>query len=174
MYRYRLKSQGGKWAWEDWGDGDWYSYNPSTSNTGDYDATKDSFMMVSSREFTGSWGTYHLKPLYYYPNYENGDITCLSTSWMKVDNGWHIFCDAPAFCHTLYSKRKITSGNSEKDASEWEAQAQEIGIVFSQNGTDFTYKDTNLVEVPDNNWYTTICHFADGTVLMSPVEQMHK
>ena len=174
MNRYRLEQQNGKWAWVEWDGLSGYTYNSSLSNTSDYEETKDSFIMVNSRDMGGSWGTYHLKPLYYYPNYENGDITCLSTSWMKVDNGWHIFCDAPAFCHTLYSKRKITSGNSEKDASEWEAQAQEIGIVFSQNGTDFTYKDTNLVEVPDGNWYTTICHFADGTVLMSPVEQMHK
>ena len=180
--RYMLEQKNGKWVWKDF-DGGYYEYDDSYAIY-DYDdssnGTKDHFMMVTAWENTGSWGTYHLKPLYYYPNYKNGEITCLSTSWLKVDNGYQIFCDAPAFCHTLYSTRKITSGNTKKDALEWEAQAQETGLVVSPNGTSFTYKHDkaksgdNLYEIPDGNWYTTICHFADGTVLMSPVEQMHR
>ena len=168
LSRYKLVKEGGKWGWKALGD---YSY---ASDTTDYNSTKGYYIKVTARDSSCDLGLWHLKPLFYYPNYVNKVTTCNNVSWLKVDNGYQIFCDAPAFCHTLYSTRKITSGNTEKDALEWEAQAQETGIVVSENGSGFTYKNTNLDGVPSGDWYTTICHFADGTVLMSPVEQMHK
>lgn len=33
---------------------------------------------------------------------------------------------------------------------------------------NFTYSDDNIEGVPEGNYYTTIVHFADGTVLMTP------
>lgn len=169
MQRYILKEENDVCKWELY-DSNNYEYSSSNAAT-DYASVKDHFVKVCARESSGNYGLYHFKPYYYYPNYENKEFTCKNTSWMKVDNGYQIFCDAPAFCHTLYSTRKITSGNTEKDALEWEAQAQETGIVVSENGSGFTYKNTNLAGVPAGSWYTTICHFADGTVLMSPVQK---
>ncbi len=169
MQRYILKEENDVCKWELY-DSNNYEYSSSNAAT-DYASVKDHFVKVCARESSGNYGLYHFKPYYYYPNYENKDFPCKNTSWMKVDNGYQIFCDAPAFCHTLYSTRKITSGNKKKDAQEWEAQAQETGIVFSDSGTGFTYMDTNLEGVPDGCWYTIICHYANGTVLMSPVQK---
>ncbi len=179
--RYKLEYKEGKWRWMDADNGDRYEfqndtkdYDGYTSGGTFYPGTKDHFIMAMAYEFSseyGRYGRYHLKPLFYYPNYINGDFTCKSTSWLKVANGYQIFCDRPAFCHTLYSARKITTDASEAAALEWEAQAQETGIVVSEDGSNFTYKDSNLAEIPSGYYYTTIVHFADGTVLMSDVKQ---
>ena len=173
--RFRLEQKNGKWVWENF-DGTYYTY---FDNTNDYEynnepQTKNHFMKVTAYGYYPKYGgSYHLKPLYYYPNYINGDTICTSKAWMKVSNGWQIFCDAPVFCHTLYSTRKITSTASAQDALEWEAQAQETGLVVndSTENRSFTYANVNLEGVPAGNWYTTICHFADGTVLMSEVQK---
>ena len=167
MRRYLLKGENNNCSWELNED---YEYNSETASE-DYRSTKNHFVKVCSRESGGYYGYYHLMPLYYYPDYVNGEVTCNNAAWLKVSNGWQIFCDAPAFCHTLYSKLKITSTSGESEAMEWEARGQETGLVVSADGKGFTYRDSNLKDIPAGCWYTTICHFADGTVLMSDVQQ---
>ena len=46
----------------------------------------------------------------------------------------------------------------------------ETGIETS-DGIMFTYTDNHLKGIPTGYYYTTIVHFADGTVLMGEVKQ---
>jgi len=120
----------------------------------------------------------HFKPLYVLPAYEAGLVTCKNKSWIDVANGKQIFCDAPSFCHTMYCVKKLSeapaanASNEEvaKLALEWETRGVETGIV--SNNTMYSYTNENLAGVPSGSYYTTICHFADGTVVMTdPVQK---
>ena len=170
MRRYLLKKENGIWKWKLYDLNADYEYKSETASA-DYQSIKNHFVKVCAREPGDYYGYYHLMPLYYYPDYVNGEVTCNNAAWLEVSNGWQVFCDAPAFCHTLYSKLKITSTSGESEAMEWEARGQETGLVVSADGKGFTYRDSNLKDIPAGFWYTTICHFADGTVLMSGVQQ---
>ena len=187
MYRYMLKQDAqGKWFWEAMEEvGSCYGWTNADNGNDNkkYTYEQGHFMKVlgcdtAEHDSRQLFDYAHFMPLYYYPNYVKSPSSypCNSATWMKVANGWQIFRDAPVFVHTMYSAIKITETNGKDESLEWEARAHETGIVVytTTTNTNFTYKDDNLAEIPDNNWYTTICHFADGTVLMSPVEQMHK
>ena len=126
----------------------------------------------------------YMRPLYVYPGYyeylstNSGSTSpayCKSKSWMPMANGWQIFADRPAFVHTLYSSKNLTqTGNftTAEAALEWETRAQETGLVYNDGtGITFSYTDENLAGIPEDYYYTTICHFADGSVLMSDVQQ---
>ena len=129
----------------------------------------------------------YLNPLYIYTGYykhladyeaahpgKTAPAYCTSKTWMPMANGWQIFNDKPCFVHTRFCSKNLTEpGNLSKDAAyEWEARAQETGIVYNNGSTmTFSYTDDNLDDVPSGYYYTTICHFADGTVVMSEVKQ---
>ena len=139
----------------------------------------DKFIRVSISCHNSSNSTtnrcYYLKNLYVYPEYyqkkgTSQEIKCNSKTWMKVQNGYHVFCDAPCFVHTMYSQNLLSLTNTESDASMWETAGRETGIIVS-DGNQFTYTDDNLASVPANYYYTTIIHFADGTMLMTDVKQ---
>ncbi|MBO4629628.1 MAG: hypothetical protein J5687_06715 [Treponema sp.] len=199
MYRYKLQhpeNDDTKWVWMPMENNVLYDNNRDTCYQYDSSSTacayareQNSFIKVTACETDKTdkqqkFDFYHYKPLYYYSSYiyNPSSYPCNSATWMKVANGYQIFRDAPVFVHTMYSKIKITETAGEEDALEWEARAHETGLVVYTDkvNTSFTYKHDkakagdNLYEIPDGSWYTTICHFADGTVLMSPVEQMHK
>lgn len=123
-----------------------------------------------------------MKPAYAYTGYYqylagggSANAYCKSKSWMPMANGWQIFADKPAFVHTLYCSKNLTrTGNftTAEAALEWETRAQETGLVYNDGrGITFSYTDENLEGVPEDYYYTTICHFADGTVVMSEVKQ---
>ena len=127
------------------------------------------------------------KPVYAYTGYykylsdyesehpgETAPAYCTSKTWMPMANGWQIFNDKPCFVHTRFCSKNLTEpGDLSKDAAyEWEARAQETGIVYNDGTTmTFSYTNDNLTGVPSGYYYTTICHFADGTVVMSEVKQ---
>ena len=46
----------------------------------------------------------------------------------------------------------------------------EIGLVMKLQS--FTYSYDYLDDVPHGYYYTTIVHFADGTMMMTPVQLM--
>ena len=182
MYRYKLQVSDGKWGWTPMENiiGNDATCYQADSSAADYTNEQGCFIKVTTCEISGidktqKFDYYHYKPLYYYANYimSPSSYPCNSAAWTKVANGWQIFRDAPVFVHTMYSAIKITETDGEEESLEWEARAHETGIVVYTNSTNtsFTYKDTNLADIPTGNWYTTICHFADGTVLMSPVQQ---
>lgn len=108
-----------------------------------------------------------LRTLYVCPGYYTGTVQCNSHSWLKVSNGYQVFADAPTLCHTMYFPTKLTETNTKEDAYFWESKAIETGIMVKDSM--FTYSDENLAEIPEGFYYTTICHFADGTILMSDI-----
>lgn len=145
-----------------------------------------SYYFVRSPAKIGVFNVF-MKPIYLFPDYykylsdyeaahpgETAPVYCTSKTWMPMANGWQIFNDKPCFVHTRYCSKNLTEpGDLSKDAAyEWEARAQETGIVYNDGSTmTFSYTDDNLAGVPSGYYYTTICHFADGTVVMSEVKQ---
>lgn len=121
------------------------------------------------------WETHNETPIFFTPVYvcvpwENGEIAaCENKSWIDVENGKQIFFDAPCFVHTMYSSRNYTDETTPEAATEWEKHGNETGLKYKETTsfTSFTYTNDNLIDVPDNCYYTTIAHFADGTVLMT-------
>ena len=148
----------------------------------------EKFIKINSKySEAGNYLLAYAKPLYIYPDYykylydyaaehpgETAPAYCKSKTWLQTANGWQIFSDKPCFVHTRWCSKNLTAaGNLSRDAAyEWEARAQEAGIVYNDgSSTTFSYTNDNLAEVPGGAYYTTICHFADGTVLMSEVKQ---
>ena len=127
------------------------------------------------------------QPLYVYPDYLRykgtaNEIVCNNKNWIVGANGYQIFTDNPVFVHTMYCSRDLSAAlyterygvvTTEQYVREWEARAQETGIVTytGTTNTSFTYGSDNLKEIPDGYYYTTIVHFADGTTLMGDVKQ---
>ena len=156
-----------------------YDANNSRFNyTRDISSVSNTYYKVTTcfRDYDDQIRVYS-RPVYIYPDYwrykDTGapnEIFCHEKSWLKVQNGYHVFCDAPCFVHTMYSTAQFTQTNTPDDAAEWEARGLETGIVSSY-GYNFTYTDDNLASIPTGYYYTTIVHFVDGTVLMSEVMQ---
>ncbi|MDY6397047.1 MAG: hypothetical protein SPL22_04890 [Treponema sp.] len=127
------------------------------------------------------------QPLYVYPDYlrykgTDNEIVCNNKNWIVGANGYQIFTDNPVFVHTMYCSRDFSSelyaerfgtATTEQYIREWEARAQETGIVTytGTTNTSFTYGSDNYKDIPDGYYYTTIAHFADGTTLMGEVKQ---
>ena len=159
-------------------DEDTFYYIKEFSST---DCLSDTFIKINS--FFVQLTTDHNKriyfhPVYIYPDYYRykgtgspNEIFCNDTTWMKTQNGYQIFCDAPCFAHTMYCSSQLTKTNTPADAEIWEMRAIETGIAYS-DGSQFSYTDKYLSEIPEGFWYTTIVHFADGTVIMGEVTQM--
>ncbi len=152
-----------------------------------YDDYKNSFIKICCLYLNGgdndSPNPITMQPLFVYTGYyeylstNSGSTSpayCKSKTWMPVANGWQIFADRPAFVHTLYCSKNLTQAGTfttAEAALEWETRAQETGIVYNDGtGITFSYTDENLAGVPEGYYYTTICHFADGTVVMSEVK----
>ena len=157
-----------------------------------YTSFSDTFIKICANFSVGddynSYIPIFMKPEYIYTGYykyladyeadnpgQTAPAYCKSKTWMPVANGWQIFADRPAFVHTLYCSKNLTqTGNftTAEAALEWETRAQETGIVYNDGtGITFSYTDENLAGIPEDYYYTTICHFADGTVVMSEVKQ---
>lgn len=127
------------------------------------------------------------QPLYVYPDYLRykgtaNEIVCNNKNWIVGANGYQIFTDNPVFVHTMYCSKDLSAAlyiecrgtaTTEQYIREWEARAQETGIVTytGTTNTSFTYGSDNLKEIPDGYYYTTIVHFADGTTLIGDVKQ---
>ena len=167
-------------------DGDWIFDNL------EYESFSGKFIKLSSKyscETSTAYALYNVysKPAYIYPDYykylsdyesahpgQTAPAYCNSKNWVSGGNGYQIFADRPCFVHTCWSSRNLTaSGDLSKEAAyEWEARAQETGIIYNDGtGSTFSYTSDNLADIPKGAYYTTIAHFADGTVLMSEVKQ---
>ncbi len=109
-------------------------------------------------------------PFYYYPPYikarDTGNpMVCDLKDLFIGQAGINILADQPCFVHTLYCPNKLA------DSPEaWLNGGVETGLVMKQKS--FTYSYENLSGVPDGYYYTTIVHFADGTMLMTDVKKM--
>jgi len=95
-----------------------------------------------------------------------GKVSVKNANWNTgLENGIQVYCDAPVMIHTMYSHSMLSQGTSEMDAAIWETKGFETGLQFET--LPFTYFKSKLKGVEDGCYYTTICHFADGTVLMT-------
>ena len=93
---------------------------------------------------------------------------CRNKTWIPVQNGWQIFADRPCFVHTLYCSKDLGGINN------WLAKGQETGLVYHEGSTSnstFSYTNDNFDDIPENYYYITICHFADGSTVASDVKQ---
>lgn len=109
-------------------------------------------------------------PYYYYPPYikardTDKPMVCDLKDLYIGQAGINILADQPCFVHTMYCPNKL-----ENTPEAWLNGGIETGLVMKQKS--FTYSYDNLSGVPDGYYYTTIVHFADGTMLMTDVKKM--
>ncbi len=104
--------------------------------------------------------------LYFCPAYylETG-FKCRQKNFIEGSRGIEILSDKPVLVHTFYSTYDY--GNSYE---KWLENAEETGLRCEPSS--FTYDYDNLYGVPAGNYYTTIIHYADGTVDMTKVKRM--
>ena len=129
---------------------------------------KTSFIKISPYDsFSKSIGTVR----YYYPPYimNKDGYTCELKDMLIGLSGINIFADQPCFVHTIYCKRNL--GGKPEDWMSYEYKCGfEVGPVIKEK--TFTYSYDYLDDVPYGYYYTTIVHFADGTMMMTPVQLM--
>ncbi len=137
------------------------------------DDEKESFIRVIPKYpyYNSSYGliTYTDSVIYYYPAYEiakntSSPIECDLKDFYLGNSGINILADQPCFAHTLYFVYDL--GNT---SQVWIDNGFETGLVMKKKS--FTYSYENTSSVPSGYYYTTIVHFADGTMLMTPVQQ---
>lgn len=112
-----------------------------------------------------------------------GNPDCAMTNCVEGINGIQVYCDNKVLAHTLYSKTKLTNSKYEKNAASiWENKGAEIGLRIINNDPVntstyekpvkmFTYSASNYDFVPTGYYYTTIFHFANGSVAMTDIKQ---
>ena len=103
-------------------------------------------------------------------------------------NGYIVYSDRPVLAHTMFSMEKLTDSKNDKDAVViWENEGAETGLtvvnhyVIESNNEPYIIPNTEtlignygldkLKYVPEGAYYTTIFHFADGTVVMTDIKQ---
>lgn len=133
---------------------------------------------------------------FYYPEYVyagNNDNECHSKNCIEGLNGIQVLSDRPVLAHTMYCPEKLTKSKYDDNAIRiWESKGVETGIAVlngkinepdsafynpgqtATSGTEVgseTYDNDRLSMIPAGAYYTTIFHFADGTVIMSDIKQ---
>ncbi len=101
---------------------------------------------------------------YFYPPayFTGSSVVCNIKDYIIGNRGITIFVDKPCLVHTLYS-----SINWEEELQTWLNMGIEAKI--QSKNTTFTYEEPG--NIPAGKYYTTIIHYADGTVEMTPVKQ---
>lgn len=163
-------------------DSEWKSikqYDSNSNETGDLiDKTKFDLISMHSKfiKVTGSFVKSEItnaekiiavtRDFYVCPDYYRGACTVKNKNWITgLENGIQVFCDSPVLIHTMYSNSLLTAGTGVEQAAVWETDAKETGFLIET--ASFTYDNSLLDGVEQNSYYTTICHFADGTILMT-------
>ena len=107
---------------------------------------------------------YYDTEYFYYPK-----TNCTIKNAVQGINGLTVYCDAPTLVHVLYCPKKLTETSSPSDAQVWINKG--IDLNPKTGSTTFTYGAENYEDVQDGFWYTTIVHFADGTMAMGEIFQ---
>ena len=106
---------------------------------------------------------------FFYPEYlikknTNEPLVCELKSFMVCeDDEIAILADKPCFAHTMYCPRNLGI-----KSDDWENIGMEAKVEMKLQS--FTYI-VPTDDIPDNYYYVTIIHFADGTVRMTDVKQ---
>ncbi len=101
--------------------------------------------------------------------YSNYSLEFTSKEVIECLTGYHVYCNHPVLCHTMYCSKKLTETSEAKDVAIWETKGEETGFMV-QSG-DFSYTNTYLSKIPSGYYYTTIFHFGDGETVMTPIKQ---
>ena len=146
----------------------WQSCDDSTNTMTLSAAEKKSFVFIHSwnRLDTGASGYKYMyaDPIYFYPDYYISNLECDLKNISAGLFGYDISADQPCFAHTMYYPYDL--GNT---AEAWINRGQETGLIMKKRSFTYSYDNTNAV--PAGYYYTTVVHFADGTVLMTDVKQ---
>ena len=107
--------------------------------------------------FNGDINSY---PVYKYVGTSTGSFHNL----LDANGGITVFCDGPAFVHTLYSIKEDGYGSN---INEWERRARELNPKQISASTNYTVSG-----LPDDaKSYVVIAYFDDGT---SAISNVHK
>ena len=113
----------------------------------------------STDTFNGEINSY---PVYKYIGGNTGSYHNL----LDANGGITIFCDGPAFVHTLYSIKEDGYGS---DINEWERRARELNPVQLSSSSNYTVPTSSLPE--DAKSYVVVAYFADGSSAISGVHK---
>ena len=153
-----------------------YKYKPYIEYNESSDSANKWFKLYGARnDGTTSSGFYDI-----YYAYGGVDQSCSSKNFSEGVMGMQIYCDNSTFVHTIVSAKKITDSPTSRNqmktnALKWEARGCEMSPrVFDVTGSSsvtYDYDPNDDESVPVGAYYTTIVHFADGTVAMGEVKQ---
>ena len=102
-------------------------------------------------------------PVYYYPPYVNGNITCNLKSLIDINGVMTLTCDQPTLIHTLFS-----GTNYGTDISAWELLAAEVNAKVVSSTINY---NPDSISINKGEYYIVVVYFADGTRLTSKVYQ---
>ena len=139
---------------------DTFSYSASLT-----DVEKNTFVRARAWYKSSSKLLYYLPFYFYPPKYFEDGFKCRQKNYIEGNRGLEILSDKPVLAHTFYSN--VDLGDSYE---KWLFSGTETGIQCEDGS--FTYEDENLDGVPAEKYYTTIIHYADGTVDMTKVKRM--
>lgn len=162
--------------------GDNYSsVNPNTFNLTIFDQNghlNASFYRGTPNSLPGKFTRYsaisdkgNFVPFYFYYSYYMAPSAYPSKNKSlntNVIGGIQINTDLPVLVHTFWCSRNLGE-DSDTSLNQWLCHGIETGIQVEEE--TFTYSNDYFKEVPRGSYYVTIAHFADGTVLMTPVKQ---
>ena len=126
---------------------------------------KKSFIRVRPwyNEYSGTATAWYSQTQYFYPKYYLDNLVCNLKDIMEGQSGLNILADQACLVHTFYSSKNLGS-----EADMWLKKGEEADLV--QKPQSFTYHPPVEV-IPAGAYYTSIVHFADGTVLINDVKQ---
>ena len=134
---------------------------------------KTSFLKIQLNRSPGSSTRFGCTyPLYLYPQYHlskdtENPLVCDLKDFYIGQAGINILADQPCFAHTMYCPRDLGD-----NIEAWLNGGLETGLMMKQKS--FTYSYDNTSGVPNDYYYTTVIHFADGSMLMTDVKQKKK
>ena len=112
---------------------------------------------------------FYYHPIYFCPaKYLDSEFRCRQKNYIEGNLGIDILSDKPILAHAFYSTNNL--GDSYES---WLSRGIEVASSVRCESSSFTYENDYLSGIPSGKYYTTIIHYADGTVYMMPVKQMH-
>lgn len=123
---------------------------------------------------------HHFPTKYILPAYVKtpANYPCKVKSYVKTDSGTNeiiVFSDTstPVLVQTVYSNINLDNvSTTDKNEEIWAQKAIEVSTSIKQDKGSFTYSiPVNSPEIPAGYWYTALCYYPDGSILMTSPKQ---